>query len=291
MQIRNFTIDQNLRELTPHRTVDLPIACYETTILKNIHGYIPLHWHEELQFMLILRGKATFQINGESLDLHEGEGLFINSGCLHMIEDREKTGCVYICLNVSPQFVLPQELFPTYVLPYIHATNLPYLRIIPTEDWGKNIIEGIVKIKEWVEDKPPFYEINISSKLTYIWQNLIINGVRLEFNESEMVKSLRMKDMLNWIHLHYKEKINLNDIAKAGQLSRSECCRYFNRVLKTTPLAYVIDYRIQKSLPLLKQPDSNVTEVAFQLGFNSTSYFIEKFKSVMNMTPLAYKRK
>lgn len=57
-----------------------------------------------------------------------------------------------------------------------------------------------------------------------------------------------------------------------------------------TPLNYVMDYRIQKSLVLWQQANTNVTEVAYQVGFNSTSYFIEKFRKSMNMTPLAYKK-
>lgn len=112
----------------------------------------------------------------------------------------------------------------------------------------------------------------------------------MEYNQTEMVKSQRMKQMLSWVHLHYAEKIALDDIARAGQLSRSECCRYFKRYLKCTPLNYVIDYRIQKSLHLLQQGDSNITEVAYKVGFSSTSYFIDKFRKAMNMTPLAYKK-
>jgi len=126
--------------------------------------------------------------------------------------------------------------------------------------------------------------------MAFIWKNLIINGFQLEYNQTEMVKSQRMKQMLSWVHLHYAEKIALDDIARAGQLSRSECCRYFKRYLKCTPLNYVIDYRIQKSLHLLQQGDSNITEVAYKVGFNSTSYFIDKFRKAMNMTPLAYKK-
>ncbi len=73
-------------------------------------------------------------------------------------------------------------------------------------------------------------------------------------------------------------------------MSRSECCRYFKRMLNTTPLNYVIDYRIQKSLVLLQQTESNVTEVAYKVGFNSTSYFIERFRKLKKVTPLAYKK-
>ncbi|MGM7723877.1 AraC family transcriptional regulator [Metabacillus sp. Hm71] len=290
MQIKNFVIDQNLKEQTKHRTVALPIACYETTIQQNIHGYIPLHWHDELQFVLIVKGEAIFQINEEKIVVREGNGLFINSGCLHMAKDHNQSGCVYICLNSSPHFLLPQELYTTYVFPYIQATNLPFLCIDASEPWGKNILDAMIKINQWVQQKPSYFEIDITLQLTIIWQNLIINGFQLEFDETEMVKNSRMKEMLNWIHLHYAEKILLDDIAKAGQLSRSECCRYFKRILNTTPLKYVTDYRIHKSLSLLQQTESNVTEVAFQVGFNSTSYFIDKFRKSMNMTPLAYKK-
>lgn len=112
---------------------------------------------------------------------------------------------------------------------------------------GKNILDAIVKINQWIQQKSPCFEIDITMHLALIWKNLIINGFQLEYDQMEMVKSHRMKQMLSWIYLHYAEKITLDDIARAGQLSRSECCRYFKRMLKITPLNYVMDYRIQKA--------------------------------------------
>ncbi|BBP88894.1 hypothetical protein BsIDN1_25120 [Bacillus safensis] len=81
--------------------------------------------------------------------------------------------------------------------------------------------------------------------------------------------------MLNWIHQHYHEKILLQDIARAGQLSRSECCRSFKDILKKSPMHYVNEYRIQQSLILLQEPDLNITEIAYQVGFNSTKLFYQ----------------
>ncbi|URT68799.1 AraC family transcriptional regulator [Cytobacillus firmus] len=289
MQIKDFKVDERLKELTSHRTVVMPVACYETKIADNIQGKIPLHWHEEIQFILSVKGEAIVQINEEKLAVKEGEGIFINSGCLHSAEDLNGD-CVYICLNVSPHFLLPQELYSSYIYPYISATNLPYIILNRSEDWGKSILESIIEIKKLINDNPPFYEINITSLLTFIWQQLIRNGFHLEYSQTEVEKHMRMKAMLNWIHQHFAEKVTLADIAKAGRLSNSECCRYFKKILKTTPINYLIHYRIQKSLPLLQERDSNVTEVAFKAGFNSSSYFIEKFRKSMNMTPLAYKK-
>lgn len=290
MQMKSFMIDENFKELTKHQTVVMPIACYQTTINQNIHGHIPLHWHDEIQFVLIVKGEAIFQVNEDWILVKEGDGLFINSGCLHMAQDKEQSGCVYICLNISPYFVVSQELYTTYVKPYIQATNLPYLYLDANEIWAKNILDAILKIYQLIEQKSQYYEIDITIQLALIWKNLIDNGFNLEYVQTEIVKSQRMKQMLSWIHEHYAEKILLEDIARAGQLSRSECCRYFKRFLKCTPLNYVIDYRIQKSLSLLQQDDCNITEVAYQVGFNSTSYFIKAFRDSMNMTPLAYKK-
>ncbi len=290
MQIRNFKVDQSLKELTEHRTTALPIACYQTTINQNVHGHIPLHWHDEVQFVRIIKGEAIFQVNEERLEVREGEGLFINSGCLHMAEEKDQSGCIYMCLNVSPHFLLSQELYSTYVSPYLQATNLPYIFIDAKEVWGKNIIDAMLNVNESIQQKLPYYELDLTVQLTNMWKNLLVNGFHLEYDQTEIVKSQRMKQMLNWVHLHYAEKMLLDDIARAGQLSRSECCRYFKRMLRTTPLNYVMDYRIQKSVLLLQESDSTVTEVAYQVGFNSTSYFIDKFRKSMNVTPLAYKR-
>lgn len=291
MQIKDFMVDRNLKELTEHRTVALPIACYETIINQNVHGYIPLHWHDELQFILVIKGQSIFQVNGENIVVGEGEGLFINSGCLHMAKDMDDSNCAYICLNVSPSFILSQELYATYVTPYIQATNLSYLQLHPNELWGKNILDAVRKINELIRKKSLYYELDIFIQLTFIWKNLVMNGFQLKYERMEMLKSHRMKQMLDWIHTHYADKILLEDIARAGQLSRSECCRYFKKFLKKTPLNYVIEYRIQKSLILLQKDHLNVTEVAYQVGFNSTSYFIDRFRKYMKMTPLSYKKR
>ncbi len=174
--------------------------------------------------------------------------------------------------------------------PYVQATNLTYLKIGINEDWEKNILRAIMEIHQLIELKSPYFEISVIHHLNAIWQNLIMNGIQLEYRETDILKSQRMKQMLYYIHVHYNEKLSLSDIAKAGQLSRSETCRYFQRIVKQSPLSYVTDYRIQRSLILLQDPDANVTDVGYQVGFNSTSYFIAKFRRHIGMTPLAYKK-
>ncbi len=291
MQIRDFLIENgSLRELTPHRTSGLPAACYETRIDRHIQGRIPLHWHDEVQWVRVEAGQGVFRVNDEELTLHTGEGLFINGGCLHGAEDRLRSGCVYLSLNAAPAFLLPPELQDAYLIPYLGAAGLPYLRLGQADKIGRKLLENIGETHRLLEAKPPFYEVAVTARLTELWHGVVAGGPELQPDEERDVRSGRMKRMLQWIHEHYAEPVRLADIARAGSLSRSECCRYFKRFLGGTPLGYVNEHRIRQGMELLRG-DVNVTEAAYRAGFASASHFIERFRLQTGMTPLAYKKK
>lgn len=290
MHNHHFLIDNNLKELTEHSTTTWPIALYHTKIRDHMSGYIPLHWHDEFQFVFILEGEAEFHINEKILNIQQGDGVFINSGCLHMAKDANGTTCTYICLNVSPHFITANELFTTFVHPYMHASQTPFILFNRKDGWPNQIYQCIQIIQRLIEQTPAYYELELNIQLITIWKCLLQNRFQLTYDARKHDRNERMKHMLNWIHEHYHEKVLLQDIAREGQLSRSECCRYFNDILKKSPIHYVNEYRIQQSLILLQKTDLNITEIAYQVGFSSTSYFINIFKRVKNTTPLSYRK-
>lgn len=211
---------------------------------------------------------------------------------MHMAEDHGvNENCIYLCLNLSPHVVMPSDLYMKYVHPYVTATNLPFLHIERTSVWGEQILDAIARIRGELVDQVPFYEVNVASAVLDMWKRLIMNGYSLEHDPSEISRNKRMKDMLQWIHLNYGDPIRLEDIARAGQLSRSETCRYFKQIRRTTPMQYVLEYRIQRSLELLQLSERSITEIAYEVGFNSTSYYINQFRKTMNSTPLQFRRK
>ncbi len=115
-----------------------------------------------------------------------------------------------------------------YILISKRQTSLIYLleQSIPGK---KNILNSILNIQLLIQEESPHFELDTFMSINQMWKELIINGLPLEYDEGEVVKQSRMKQMLNYIHLHYGEKIMLDDIARSGQLSRSECCRYFKK--------------------------------------------------------------
>jgi AraC-like DNA-binding protein len=52
-----------------------------------------------------------------------------------------------------------------------------------------------------------------------------------------------------------------------------------------TPGAYILQERMVNARNLLLQADSNISDVAYQTGFSSLSYFVKQFKAFHNCTP------
>ena len=75
----------------------------------------------------------------------------------------------------------------------------------------------------------------------------------------------RLRVILSYLHENYGEKITLEDVAKQVGLCKSECCRFFRRQMRQSLFEYLLDYRVGRSLPLLKAGRLTVAEVALSL--------------------------
>jgi AraC-like DNA-binding protein len=108
-------------------------------------------------------------------------------------------------------------------------------------------------------------------------------------NNEKKLESLR--NMLAYIQLQLEDKLSLAQIATAGDVSRSECCRLFTTFGNTSPLADVQVKRMDRAAILLKGSTESVADIANRLSYSSVSHFVQTFKSHHSITPLAYRKK
>ena len=95
--------------------------------------------------------------------------------------------------------------------------------------------------------------------------------------------------MMQYIIDHYSEPITLNEIAESASVSIEECRRCFKDIIKETPVHYLVSYRVMMGMELLRTTDLDITDIAFRVGFNDSSYFIQAFKKKNGMTPKQYR--
>ena len=66
-------------------------------------------------------------------------------------------------------------------------------------------------------------------------------------------------------------------------------CRLFKQYTGKTPIEYLNNYRIEQAAKLLIETNDSITDIAFDCGFENTSYFIRKFKAQKSATPKQYR--
>ena len=87
--------------------------------------------------------------------------------------------------------------------------------------------------------------------------------------------------MTNYIVQNYSEKI----ISKQVGISRNKCCELFKQYTNTTPNEYLTNYRITKSVKLLRSTHLSITEIALSCDFSSSSYYSLVFNKLKGMSP------
>ena len=99
-----------------------------------------------------------------------------------------------------------------------------------------------------------------------------------------------LKTMISFIQDNYQDKVTLNDVAEAGMMCQSKCCRLFRETVKQSPIEFLQNYRIQKGIDLLEHSSLSITEIALECGFHGASYFTETFRKINGITPKEYRK-
>ena len=94
---------------------------------------------------------------------------------------------------------------------------------------------------------------------------------------------------IRYIHEHYCEDVNLEDLAKIVYVSSYYLSHLFRDEMGVTFKDYLSGVRIEQSKILLKEGLS-VEDVAERVGFNDSNYFIKIFKKYVGITPSKYKK-
>ncbi|MEY9976280.1 helix-turn-helix domain-containing protein [Lysinibacillus sp. RC79] len=289
MVLTHIKIAKDLQELTLHGTKEFPVAFYETVLRLDSLDFLPLHWHKEIQFIYVKSGRVEYRVGADVFVLEEGEGLFVNASGLHEAKPFQIERATIFCINVDPLLLGGHEnsIFATkYVLPYITSNRLPYVKL------SGQLAQNVEIVAKLLQEQAVFYELKVWRELLTIWETILSQSLLTEeiLDPAIIVQHDRAKEMLDYIHAHYQEKISLENLAAHVFLSRAECSRFFKKMVGMTPFTYLLHYRLRKSMELLRDSEQPITTIATTTGFSTVSYYIEKFKKYTGYSPHVYRK-
>jgi len=88
----------------------------------------------------------------------------------------------------------------------------------------------------------------------------------------------------------YAEPLDVESLARGVNMSAGHLSREFKRAYGESPYSYLMTRRIERAMALLRRGDLSVTEVCFEVGFQSLGTFSTRFAELVGMPPSTYRR-
>jgi AraC-like DNA-binding protein/ligand-binding sensor protein len=115
---------------------------------------------------------------------------------------------------------------------------------------------------------------------------IISNRIFVEQQNAELPMITRAKE---YIQQNQSEDLSLGQVAKAVNTSTFYFCKLFKKVTGLNFTDYVSRVRIEKAKNLLLNPNLRVSEIAFEVGFQSLTHFNRVFKRIIGQSPTEYR--
>jgi AraC-like DNA-binding protein len=116
--------------------------------------------------------------------------------------------------------------------------------------------------------------------------SMISNQIVVQEKNAEPPVIARAKE---FIKQHQTEDISLGQVAKAVNTSTFYFCKMFKKITGINFTDYVSRVRIENAKNLLLNPNLRVSEIAYEVGFQSLTHFNRVFKKVIGQSPTEYR--
>ena len=156
-------------------------------------------------------------------------------------------------------------------------------------EWGVNVAADKLKEAYFATPVVPNKKHEAVVKLLAIFAqhlSMLSNQVVLQQDNAEPPVITRAKD---YIQEHQTENLRLGHVAKAVNTSTFYFCKMFKKVTGINFTDYLSRVRIEKSKNLLLNPNLRVSEIAFEVGFQSLTHFNRVFKKILGQSPTEYR--
>lgn len=177
-------------------------------------------------------------------------------------------------------------------MPFVFKTpnDKSVLRKAETEKIGLdktflNIIKEIINAEYG-------YEIALKSDIYKVILCLIrIFNVNNDILTSCAKSTLKkIGNAIEFIENNYKDNLSVRSISQHSFLEYSYFSRVFKLITGMSCCDYINNFRIKKSEILLFITNMSISEVGMAVGFDSTSYFIKKFKEINGISPQKFRK-
>lgn len=256
-------------------------------------------WRNCVEILVINYGEIAIESAGGINNVRAGQAVLVNQNVKYRILMNPDESLSYYSLVFSTEYVLSESeqnsLSQKYYGPIYEKDKFKCFVLDEANLHDESVLDKINTIIAINHTRKLGYEMITKGYICLLWvaflELAVQNGDVYNSQNLPNQDELRVRAATGYIQEFYQDMITLEDIAERIHVSRNECCRCFKRVLDISPVDYLIKVRVYQAARLIyKNPTSfdTVSELAFNVGFNSASYFNKKFRQYFKCTPTEF---
>ncbi|MBS7576057.1 MULTISPECIES: AraC family transcriptional regulator [unclassified Enterococcus] len=243
-----------------------------------------LHSHQSIvELILITAGSSKIFIGNQYFPVKKGDLIIYNSGVVHdelSSNDPIALYCIGIKgineTNLRADALISDRAEPIFETGQYYAVLLPLFQ------------SAFDMLEQEINNYNSLVQTLGQTIIELIKANVINNQSKLAEDSSKLIIVQEIKQYLD---VHFSEEFKLSTLNQEGRWPINEYyfAHKFKALYDYTPIEYLQRRRIGEAQTLLINTDLSITEIAYQVGFNSSSYFTTLFKKIVKLTPKTYR--
>ncbi|MDQ8195983.1 helix-turn-helix domain-containing protein [Coraliomargarita sp. SDUM461004] len=281
------------------------------------HPDYPLHVHDFSEIVIVLSGTGVNVINEESFAIKAGDVFVLhgnrphgfkhtnNLSIVNVIFDRSLLSINKLKVSKLPGYQALFEVEPALLefgkfkrhlqldfsqLTHVRALTDAMEVELNASSRNRPSLDFDDRNKNSELDVQP---IDQGSHLIALGHFMVLIGTLSRWHAGKTIvdpqKTHKIGEVLSYMETHYHEPFDIEKVTQISGMSRRNFYRIFANITEKSPMSYLLHLRIARAAHLLQTTEKNVTEIAFECGFDDSNYFSRQFRKTMGMPPRAYK--
>lgn len=256
-------------------------------IYSKDHFEAPWHFHPEYELTLILEGSGIRYVGNNISDFNQGDMVLLGSNLPHCWKsgDDNEGKCRSLVIQWRKETISDLPVFERINQLMSKSHRGLYIKpdLVPEVS---SIMHRVVETKT-IQQYLAFIKLLdfVAQHAQYEW----IAGASYSYDQTSTTTN-RLESVQLFVKDHYKEKIKLAEIADLLHMSEQAFSRFFSKTMHKPFFEFLNEYRVNIASRLILETDKQMTEIAYQCGYESLPFFYKQFKKFKSYTPLEFRK-
>ncbi|MDZ7933494.1 MAG: AraC family transcriptional regulator [Emticicia sp.] len=278
------------------KTLGSQVYSFEVQELRQAHFDSTWHFHPHYQLFTVFEGSGTRFIGDDIQHFEAGDTVFLGPNVPHLwrndkayFEQNSELQTHGIVVYFTEDFLGTHffEKSEMHRLKQLLQNGQRGMDIVGT--MREKIKEGLVELNKLdgfdrvLKLLSMLHDFSQSTDYKFITSLGYVNMHKISETE-------RMQKVHDYVMKHFKEEVRLSELASLVSMSDAAFCRYFKSRTNKSFFDFIAEIRIGNACKLLHEGTLNITQIAYESGYNTISNFNRQFKAIVGKSPLVYQK-